>query len=68
MHFFRFVDGGTTGSTESQLARALRKDKCLRFRDSQGTTITAQLDLKIVDSIADGRIAIDQRLKSVNDQ
>ena len=66
MHFFRFADGGTIGSTESQLARALRKDKCARFRDSQGKTIAAKLDLKIVDSIADGRIAIDQKLRNVN--
>ena len=68
MHFFRFVDGGTIGSTESELARALRKDKCVRFRDPQGKIIYAQLDLKIVDSIADGRVAIDQKLKSVNNQ
>ncbi|KAL8785647.1 MAG: hypothetical protein Q9195_008544 [Heterodermia aff. obscurata] len=67
MHFFRFVDGRTIGSTESEIARALRRDGCVRFRDSQGTTVYAQLDLKIVDSIADGRIAIDQELRSVKD-
>ena len=66
MHFFQFVDGETIGSTESQLARALRKDKCVRFGDSQGKTIAAKLVLKIVDSIADGRIAIDQKLRNVN--
>lgn len=63
MHFFRFVDGATIGSTESELARALRKDKNVRFCDSEGTIFRAHLDLKIVDSVMDGRTAIEAKLK-----
>ena len=63
MHLFRFVDGGTIGSTESELARALQKGKPVRFSDSKGNTIRALLDLKIAKSIADGRLEIEKRLK-----
>ena len=64
MHLFRFSDGGATGSTESELARHLGIEKCVRFRDAAGSTIRAELDLKVVASIAESRKAIDERLDS----
>lgn len=62
MHLLRFADAGAIGSTESELARILGKEKSVRFRDSAGHTIRASLDLTVFTSVTESRMAIDERL------
>ena len=65
MHLLRFADAGAIGSTESELARILGKEKSVRFRDSTGKTIRANLDLNVFTSLTESRMAIDERLERV---
>ncbi|KAG8526271.1 uncharacterized protein KY384_000264 [Bacidia gigantensis] len=62
MHFYRFCNGDSLGSTEQRMARVLQNQQPARFCDAQGTNLLVKLDIDVVDGMMQGRYEVDRRL------
>lgn len=63
MHVLRFVNGAMIGTTKSRSARALCDSRSICFRDSEGNNVEAEPNIEVVESLTNGRLRIEKRLR-----